>query len=70
MQSVVSSIASGTVQIWESALLMAAAAVHVPPPCRTQRDVQVDSRMLKDICVEPGSIKGGYRSANTFIALS
>jgi hypothetical protein len=56
MQSVVSSIASGTVQIWEAALLMAAAAVRVPPPRKTRRDVQVDSRTLTDIGVEPGSI--------------
>ena len=56
MNSFVATIADGTVQIWEAALLMAAAAVRVPPPRKTRRDVQVDSRTLTDIGVEPGSI--------------
>ena len=51
-----SAIANGTVQIWEAAMLMAAAAVHAPPPSNKRREVQLDSRTLKDIGVEPGSI--------------
>jgi hypothetical protein len=37
-------------------MLMAAAAVRVPPPSKKRRDAQLDSRTLKDIGVEPGSI--------------
>jgi hypothetical protein len=56
MHPVFSTITNGTVQFWEAAALMAAATVHVPPPLRKRRDAQLDSRTLKDIGVEPGSI--------------
>jgi hypothetical protein len=56
MNSFVATIADGTVQVWGAALLMTAAAVRVPPLRKKRRDVQVDSRTLKDIGVEPGSI--------------
>ena len=55
MSPLFSTIGNGTVQIWEAALLMAVAAVRVPPP-KKRRDAQLDSRTLKDIGVEPGSI--------------
>jgi hypothetical protein len=51
-----STIANGTVQMWEAAMLMAAAAVRVPPPRKKPRAAQLDSRTLKDIGLEPGSI--------------
>ena len=51
-----STIGNGTVQIWEAAMLMAAATVRVPPPRKKRRAAQLDSRTLKDIGVEPGSI--------------
>jgi uncharacterized protein YjiS (DUF1127 family) len=56
MYPLLSTIANGTVQIWEAAALMAAATVHVPPPRRKRRVAQLDNRTLKDIGVEPGSI--------------
>ncbi len=56
MNSFVATIADGTVQIWGAALLMTAAAVRVPPPRKKRRAAQLDSRTLKDIGVEPGSI--------------
>jgi hypothetical protein len=56
MTPLFSTIGNGTVQIWEAAMLMAAAAVHVPPPRHKRRAAQLDSRTLKDIGVEPGSI--------------
>ena len=56
MSPLFSTIGNGTVQIWEAALLMAAAAVRVPPPRKKRRAAQLDSRTLKDIGVEPGSI--------------
>lgn len=56
MNSFVATIADGTVQIWGAALLMTAAAVRVPPPRKKRRNAQFDSRTLKDIGVEPGSI--------------
>ena len=56
MNSFVATIADGTVQIWGAALLMVAAAVHVPPPRKKRRAAHLDSRTLKDIGVEPGSI--------------
>ena len=56
MSPLFSTIGNGTVQIWEAALLMAAAAVRVPPPRKERRPAQLDSRTLKDIGVEPGSI--------------
>ena len=56
MSPLFSTIGNGTVQIWEAALLVAAAAVRVPPPSKKRRDAQLDSRTLKDIGVEPGSI--------------
>ena len=57
MYPLFSTIANGTVQIWEAAvLMMAAATVRVPPPRRKRRDAQLDSSTLKDIGVEPGSI--------------
>jgi hypothetical protein len=56
MSPLFSTIANGTVQIWEAAALMAAATVRVPPPRRKRRDAQLDGRTLKDIGVEPGSI--------------
>ncbi len=56
MNPLLSTIANGTVQIWEAAALMAAATVRLPPPRRSLRDAQLDSRTLKDIGVEPGSI--------------
>lgn len=52
----ISTIADGTAQIWETALFMAAVAIPVLPCGIKQRDVQLDSRTLKDIGVEPGSI--------------
>jgi len=55
MSPLFSTIGNGTVQIWEAALLIAAAAVRVPPPSKKRRDA-LDSRTLKDIGVEPGSI--------------
>ena len=55
MHQLISTIASGPGHIW-AAMLMAAAAVRVPPPRKTRRDVQLDRRMLRDIGVEPGSI--------------
>ena len=56
MSPLFSTIGNGTVQIWEAAMLMADAAVRVPPPCKKRRAAQLDSRTLKDIGVEPGSI--------------
>ena len=56
MTPLFSTIANGTVQIWEAALLMAAAAVHVAPPRGKRRDVSLDVHTLKDIGVEPGTI--------------
>ena len=56
MNSFVATMADGTVQIWGAALLIAAAAVRVPPPRKKRRAAQLDSRTLKDIGVEPGSI--------------
>mgnify|MGYP001823434310 FL=1 len=56
MYPLFSTFANGTVQIWEAALCMAAATVHVPPPRRKRRDAQLDSCTLRDIGVEPGSI--------------
>jgi hypothetical protein len=56
MSPLFSTIGNGTVQIWEAALLVAAAAVRVPPPRKKRRAAQLDSRTLKDIGVEPGSI--------------
>jgi hypothetical protein len=56
MNPLLSTFANGTVQIWEAALCMAAATVHVPPPRKKRRDAQLDSSTLKDIGVEPGSI--------------
>ena len=56
MNSFVATLANGTVQIWEAAALMAAAAVRVPSPRKERRAAQLDSRTLKDIGVEPGSI--------------
>ena len=55
MCSLFSTIANGTVQMWEAAALMAAATVRVPPR-RKRRDAQLDSRTLTDIGVELGSI--------------
>jgi hypothetical protein len=55
MNSFVVTIADGTGQIWGAALLLAAAAVRIPPRNR-RRAAQLDSRTLKDIGVEPGSI--------------
>ena len=56
MSPLFSTIGNGTVQIWEAAMLMAAAAVRVPPPRKERRAAQLDSRILKDIGIEPGSI--------------
>ena len=56
MYPLFSTIANGTVQIWEAAMLMAAATIYVPPPRMKRRAAQHDSRTLKDIGVEPGSI--------------
>jgi hypothetical protein len=56
MNPLLSTIANGTVQIWEAAICMAVSTVHVPPPRRKRRDAQLDSSTLKDIGVEPGSI--------------
>ena len=56
MSPLFSTIGNGTVQIWEAALLIAAAAVRVPPPSKERRAAQLDSRTLKDIGIEPGSI--------------
>ena len=56
MSPLFSTIANGTVQIWEATALMVAAAVRVPPPRNKRRAAQLDSRTLKDIGVEPGSI--------------
>ena len=55
MQPLVSIIAEGIGQIW-AAVLMAAVAARVAPPRKKRFDVQVDSRTLRDIGVEPGSI--------------
>ena len=57
MNPLLSTFANGTVQIWEAAvLMMAAAAVHAAPPSTKRRRAELDSRTLKDIGVEPGSI--------------
>ena len=56
MTPLFSTIANGTVQIWEAVLLMATAAVRVAPPRQTRRDVSLDAHTLRDIGVEPGSI--------------
>ena len=57
MYPLFSTIGNGTVQIWEAAvLMMAAATVQARPPRNKRRDAQLDSRTLKDIGVEPGSI--------------
>jgi hypothetical protein len=57
MYPLFSTIANGTVQIWEAAIFMAAAtSVHAPPPRKKRRAAQLDSRTLKDIGVDPGSI--------------
>ena len=56
MAPLFSTVANGTVQIWEAALLMAAAAVHVSSPRKKRRDVSLDAHTLKDIGIEPGSI--------------
>jgi hypothetical protein len=56
MSPLFSTIGNGTVQIWEAAMLMAAAAVRVPPPRKERRAAQLDSQTLKDIGIEPGSI--------------
>ena len=56
MTPLFSTIANGTVQIWEAAALMAVAAVRMPPPRKKRRAEQLDNRTLKDIGVEPGSI--------------
>ena len=55
MHQLISTITSGPGQLWAAAL-MAAATVRVPPPSKKRLDVQLDSRTLKDIGVEPGSI--------------
>ena len=55
MHQLISTIASGPGQLWAT-MLMAAAMVRVPPPRKPRRDAQLDSRTLKDIGVEPGSI--------------
>jgi hypothetical protein len=58
MSPLFTTIANGTVQIWEAALcLVAATSVHAPAPCKNKsRDARIDSRTRKDIGVEPGSI--------------
>lgn len=56
MNSFVATIADGTVQLLGATVLMAAAAVRVTPPRKKRRAAQLDSRTLKDIGVEPGSI--------------
>jgi hypothetical protein len=56
MTPLFNTIANGTVQIWEATLCMAAATVYVPPPRKNRRAAQLDSRTLKDLGVEPGSI--------------
>ena len=57
MSPLFSTIGNGTVQLWEAAVLMAAAtSVHAPPPRKKRRAAQLDSRTLEDIGVEPGSI--------------
>ncbi len=56
MNSFVATIADGTVQIWGATVLMVAATVRVPSPRKVRRAAQLDSRTLKDIGVEPGSI--------------
>ena len=57
MSPLLSTLSNGTVQIWEAAMLMAAAAtVHAPAPRTKRRGAQLDNRTLKDIGVEPGSI--------------
>ena len=56
MYPLFSTIVDGTVQIWGATVLMASAAVRVPPPRKKRRAAQLDSRTLKDIGVEPGSI--------------
>lgn len=58
MNALVSTIATGTVQVWEAAALAAAAvAIQVTPrePSRKRR-AHVDSHTLRDVGVEPGSI--------------
>jgi hypothetical protein len=55
MHQWISTIASGPGQAW-AAMLMAAAAVRVPPPRKKRLDAQLDDRTLKDLGVEPGSI--------------
>ena len=58
MSPLLSTISNGTVQIWEAVILVTAAtSVHTPAPRKVKRrDAQLDSRTLKDIGVEPGSI--------------
>ena len=58
MYPLFSTIANGTVQIWEAAMLMAAAiSVHAPAQRKKKcLDAQLDRRTLKDIGIEPGSI--------------
>ena len=56
MHSLATTIASGTGQLWEAAVLMAAAAVRASPRRKKRREVPLDDRTLKDIGVEPGSI--------------
>ena len=47
MSPLFSTIGNGTVQIWEAAMLMEAAAVRVPPPCKKRRAAQLDSQRLR-----------------------
>ena len=58
MYPLLGTFANGTVQIWEAALLMAAAtSAHTPAPRKDKRrHAQLDGHTLKDIGVEPGSI--------------
>jgi hypothetical protein len=58
MNPLLTTIANGTVQIWAAALcLVAATSVDAPASCTNKsRDAHLDSRTLKDIGVEPGSI--------------
>lgn len=55
MHQMISTIASGPGLLFAS-VLMAAATVRMQSHRKMRRDAQLDSRTLKDIGVEPGSI--------------
>lgn len=58
MNALVSTLANGTVQVWEAAAVVAAAVAiqATPREPRRKQSAKVDCHTLKDLGVEPGSI--------------